>query len=84
MFWSIDMESESLLTEVSCIASHGFNQTLRCTKIPVAEARRWVHISINNTSRDVVALVSSASQSYGFHVANCVDDSLHRLIEMLK
>ena len=70
MFRCIGVVSESLLAQVSCIATHGFNQALRCTKIPVAEARRWMHIGVNDTSRDVVALVSGTSQSYGLHVAN--------------
>ena len=84
MFWCINVVRESLLTEISCIASHSLDQTLRCTKIPIAEAWWWVHVSVNDTSRDVVALISSASQSYGFHVANWVNDTLHRLIKMLK
>ena len=43
-----------------------------------------MHVGVNDTSRNVVALVTGTSQSYGFHVANCVDDTLHRLIEMLE
>ena len=43
-----------------------------------------MHVGIDNTPCDIIALVACASKSYDINVTYCIDDALHSRIEVLE
>ena len=43
-----------------------------------------MHVGIDNTPSDIVALVARASKSYDINVAYCINDALHCRIKVLE